>query len=127
MRPIITSLLYILLDIFNGLIQKNKQLAHSLVLLHFEKFFQLEVSLQNIEFYIRLQLSQTNNTQLQWFFTAFLKMIAAIHQTLVINTVSHPKHMSYFVAHHPHRSEFNQIIINFVLLQLEEALIIPRK
>lgn len=54
-------------------------------------------------------------------------MVAAIHQTLIEDAVPHPKHMGYFVAHHPHRPEFYQIIVDLILLQLEKTLIVPRK
>lgn len=51
-------------------------------------------------------------------------MVAAIHQTFIKYAVSNPEHMGYLVAHHCHRPEFYQIIIDLVFFQLEETLVV---
>jgi hypothetical protein len=44
-----------------------------------------------------------------------------------MDTVPDAKHVRYFVSHDCHRAEFDEVIVYLVLLQLEEALVVPRE
>lgn len=53
-----------------------------------------------------------------------LEVIAAVHEALIEYTMPYPEHMCNLMSHHCHRPVLYQVVVRFIFLELEEALIV---
>ena len=59
--------------------------------------------------------------------TRLLFMIAPIHKAIIVNTMSHSEHMSYFMSHHTKWLVFYSLVVSLVIFVLKKFRIITSK
>jgi hypothetical protein len=100
---------------------------NSLILLFLVKLPQSQVALVDIKLDIGLHFPEADAAKVHGFAGTLLQVVAAVHDALVVDAVTHSEHMSHLVGHHSHRAVFYQPVVYLVRLLSKKTLIVAGK